>query len=98
MEHLNKIELIGTVGKHDVKEFSSGINLHEFTLGVSNIYSGAGGSVSQVSWFHCSYWGDTDKIVKGQDLHISGRMVGNTYASSDGGTRTYYEVKVQQIW
>lgn len=96
MEHLNRIELVGRVGM--VNEAVVGnATIKRFSVAVDSVYRGGAGAVVNTTWFSCSYWGDR-KIEKGQDIHLEGRMVGNTYTDIEGNSRQYLEVKVNKIW
>ena len=97
MQHLNKIELIGRVGLVTTQQVGDSF-VHRFSIGVDEVFRGPGGSVVKTNWFNCTYWGSCDKIEKGKDIHIEGRIVGNSYSDSEGRSHTYYEVKVQKIW
>lgn len=96
MAHLSKIELIGRVGM--VNETIVGNErCLRFSVAVDTIYRGVGGSSVSTTWFSCTYWGNCD-VEKGQEIHLEGRMVGNTYTDIEGNSRQYLEVKVQKIW
>lgn len=93
MNHLSKIELIGRVGA--VRESLVGNErLVRFSVGVDTMFSGAAASTT---WFSCSYWGNCT-IEKGQEIHLEGRMVGQSYIDQEGNSRQFYEVKVNRIW
>ena len=93
MEHLSKIELIGRVGT--VREFIVGNErLLRFSVGVNTMFEGAGASTT---WFSCAYWGNCT-IEKGQEIHLEGRMAGQSYTDQEGRDRQYLEVKVNRIW
>ena len=96
MEHLSKIELIGRVGA--VKEQVVGNErLVRFSVAVETVYRGGAGSTVSATWFNCSYWGNCD-VNEGQEIHLDGRMVGQTYYDENGNSRQYLEVKVNRIW
>lgn len=96
MEHLSKIELIGRVGA--VREQVVGNErVVKFSVAVDTVYRGMGGSSVSTTWFNCSYWGNIE-IEKGKDIHLEGRMVGQSYTDMDGKPRQYFEVKVNRIW
>lgn len=96
MEHLSKIELIGRVGAVNETIVCNERNLR-FSVGVDAVYRGGAGSTVQTTWFNCSYWGNCT-IEKGQDIHLEGRMAGQSYTDQDGNSRQFYEVKVNRIW
>ena len=96
MNHLCKIELIGRVGTVS-EQIVGNERLVRFSLAVDTVYRGMGGSSVSATWFNCSYWGNCE-IEKGKDIHIEGRMVGQTYTNPEGESRQYYEVKVNRIY
>lgn len=97
MVHLNKIELIGRVGKAEVLDVN-GQKHNRFTILVEELFKGMYDRVVSTQWFNCSYWGDTDKIVPGQDIHVEGRMALHKYEGADGSVHSYTEVKVNKIY
>ena len=96
MEHLAKIELIGRVGVVNEHIVGNERNVR-FSVAVDTVYRGGAGATVHTTWFSCSYWGNCD-VVKGQDIHLEGRMVGNSYTDIEGKERQYLEVKVGRIW
>lgn len=96
MEHLSKIELIGRVGMVNETIVGNERNVR-FSVAVDTVYRGGAGATVSTTWFNCSYWGNI-VIKKGQDIHLEGRMVGQSYTDHDGNTRQFFEVKVQKIW
>lgn len=97
MEHLAKIELIGRVA-NVTESIVSGLKHYRFGLGVDTVFDGPGGGMTKTSWFNCTYWGSSEKICTGGEVHLEGRMTSETYNDLNGSPRTYYEVKVQKIW
>lgn len=97
MVHLNKIELIGRVGSVNTQLICDSF-VHRFSIGVDEVFRGPAGAALKTNWFNCTYWGECEKIEKGNDIHIEGRIVANSYPDSEGRSHTYYEVKVQKIW
>lgn len=96
MEHLARIELIGSVGA--VREQIVGNErCVRFSVAVDTVYRGLGGSSVSTTWFNCTYWGNC-AIERGQEIHLEGRMVGQTYTTPEGESRQYFEVKVNRIW
>lgn len=90
MEHLSKIELIGRVGAVNEQKVGNE-RLVRFSVAVETV------STVQTTWFNCTYWGNCS-IEKGQEIHLEGRMVGQSYTDLNGNSRQFYEVKVQRIW
>lgn len=96
MTHLAKIELIGRVGV--VNEHIVGNErIVRFNIAVDTVYRGGAGATVHTTWFSCSYCGNME-IVRGLDIHLEGRMVGNSYIDNEGKERQYMEVKVTKIW
>lgn len=96
MEHLSKIELIGRVGAVHEATYGNERNVR-FSVAVDTAYRGGAGATVSTTWFSCTYWGNIE-VVKGQDIHLEGRMVGHEYMDQDGNPRQSLEVKVQRIW
>lgn len=96
MKHLSKIELIGRVGAVN-EQIVSNERLVRFSVAVDTVYRGGAGSTVQTTWFNCSYWGNCT-IEKGQEIHLEGRMAGQSYTDQEGRDRQYLEVKVNRIW
>lgn len=96
MEHLSKIELIGCVGAVKVTVVGDSRNVR-FTVAVDTVFKGGSGSTVETSWFNCTYWGDK-VIEKGQEIHVEGRMVSQSFTDSEGRSNAFYEVKVNKIW
>lgn len=96
MEHLSKIELIGCVGA--VREQTIGNErVVRFSVAVNTVYRGGAGATVSTTWFNCTYWGNCT-IERGQEIHLEGRMVGQTYTTPEGESRQFFEVKVKRIW
>ena len=96
MEHLSKIELIGSVGT--VREQTIGNErVVKFSVAVNTVYRGGAGATVSTTWFNCTYWGNCT-IEKGQEIHLDGTMRGQTYTTPEGESRQYFEVKVNRIW
>lgn len=96
MEHLSKIELIGRVGSVS-EQIVGAERLVRFSVAVDTVYRGGPGSMVKTTWFNCTYWGNCD-IERGTDIHLDGRIVGETYYDENGNGRQYFEVKVNRIW
>lgn len=97
MEHLSKIELIGRIGVVNV-DTVAGQRHYRFSVGVDQVFRGGAGSTVKTSWFQCSYWGEGDKLQKGNEVHLEGRITSDSYTDLEGRSRIYYEVKVNKIW
>ena len=99
MAHLNKIMLIGNVGRCETRTFESG-KLTTATLCVSERYTRRDGTVAEESsWFDLVINGKLAEIAekyvtKGTQLYVEGRMRQRSYTAKDGENRKVWEVVV----
>ena len=104
METINKIELKGTVGTVS-KSNISGHGFANFTLKTKRVVkpNDGGEPYVEVEWHSCEAWDDkyTDndltKVVKGEPLHIIGRLRYQSYVDKDGLNKLIPIVLVKQI-
>lgn len=96
MNHLCKIELVGRVGTVN-EQIVSNERLVRFSVAVDTVYRGGAGSTVQTTWFNCTYWGNIE-VLKGEEVHLEGRMLGHDYIDKDGRARQFYDVKVNRIY
>ncbi|KAK9057353.1 hypothetical protein SSX86_022188 [Deinandra increscens subsp. villosa] len=92
----NSVQLIGAVGTPvEFKQLSSGKVLAWCRLAVKK-------SATDTTWISLTFWDEmahiaSQHVVKGQQIHVSGRLVSDTVDSDDGKQQTYYKVVVQQL-
>lgn len=104
METINKIELKGTVGAVHRTDIS-GHGYASFSLKTERVVkpSDGGEAYVETEWHSCEAWDDKDKdndltkVVKGEPLHIIGRLRYQSYVNSDGLDRAMPIVWVKQI-
>lgn len=102
MMNLNKVMLIGNVGRIEVKQFNDG-KLVNASLAVSEKYTSRDGSrVENTTWFEIVINGKLADIAeqyigKGDRLYVEGRMRQRKYLASDGTERTAWEVVARDI-
>lgn len=102
MVSLNKIMLIGNVGRIETKTFQDG-KVVNATLAVTERYKKRDGSqVENTVWFNLVINGGTadaaEKYVgKGSPIFVEGRLRTRTYTSRDGEERKIQEVLVQSL-
>ncbi|MPM08078.1 Single-stranded DNA-binding protein [bioreactor metagenome] len=101
---MNKVELIGRVGKDpDLKETKTGKKMLFFTLATNESYMNASGdSVQNTVWHRIVLWSDVvatcqDFVKKGSCLYISGKLNSRNWVDKDGQKRTLTEVIGQKV-
>lgn len=95
MANLNKVMLIGNVGKDaELKYMASGAAQATFSVAVnSNRKNKAGEWESETEWFSVVLWGDTAErlaqhISKGKAIYVEGRLQTRSW-DDDKGTKHY---------
>ncbi|KAH6797936.1 hypothetical protein C2S52_022490 [Perilla frutescens var. hirtella] len=95
-ELCNSVQLIGVVGAPvQIKHLASGKVVAWSRLAVKK-------SQTDTIWINLTFWDElahiaSQHIEKGQQIHVSGRLVSDTVESDDGKQQTYYKVVVQQL-
>ncbi|MCF0174548.1 MAG: single-stranded DNA-binding protein [Bacteroidales bacterium] len=101
MEHINKIELKGTIGNIRVSEVGESL-VSNFSL-VTNIMLPSKNTQVETTWHNIVAWGGSipaetiTKLAKGQTAFVSGRIRSRAYTTSSGEERTIYEVLARSI-
>lgn len=102
MEHINRIELLGRVGTVRANEHN-GSKVANFTMITDFLYKSRDGqAVDESMWHNIVAWSgkdipDLDRIVKGADVHVIGRLRINRYTSAEGVEKQYYEVMASKV-
>lgn len=98
MPGLNKVQLIGNLGKDPETRFtSSGKKVCAFSVAVGHRWkTGAGESKESTDWFNVEAWGKLGEICqqylgKGRLVYIEGRMQTDRY-EHEGETRYFTKV------
>lgn len=92
----NSVNLIGLVGVPvQIKQLSSGKVLAWTRLAVKK-------SASETTWVNLSFWDELAHIafqyvVKGQQVHVAGRLVSDTVEGDAEKQQVYYKVVVQKL-
>lgn len=95
-ELCNSVQLIGVVGAPvQIKHLASGKVVAWSRLAVKK-------SQTDTVWINLTFWDDlahiaSQHVEKGQQIHVSGRLISDTVESDDGKQQTYYKVVVQQL-
>ncbi|TAE67739.1 MAG: single-stranded DNA-binding protein [Bacteroidetes bacterium] len=103
MAGLNKISLIGHLGRDpEMREFS-GNKVCSFSLAVTEKYTDREGKlVEKTEWFSVSFWSNLADIPmrylkKGNQVYIEGKLSSREYLDREGKTRFALEVRGQNI-
>lgn len=104
MASLNRISLIGNVGRDpEVKDYQ-GNKVASFSLAVNEkVLRGEGYQAEEkVLWFRVTFWGNTADIVekfvkKGSQVYIDGKLSTSEYIDREGKSRTSLEVRGQTL-
>ena len=100
---MNKITLIGRVGRVDVKTFTNGNKIVEASLATSFRYKDRDGNRQELTdWHNLVFNGVQADIVeryvtKGDMLAVQGRMTYREYTDANGVKKTIAEVRVDEL-
>lgn len=109
---LNKVQLIGNVGKDpEVRSTSNGGRVADFSLATSRTWNdaGSGGRQEKTEWHRCVAWnarggsgqGLADIIEryvrKGDKLYVEGSIEYRTWQDQQGQTRYTTEIRVREL-
>ncbi|KAI5395057.1 protein OSB1, mitochondrial [Lathyrus oleraceus] len=95
-ELCNSVNLIGFVANPvEIKHLPSGKSVAWTRLSVKK-------NATQTSWIHLTFWDElahvaSQHLLKGHQIHVSGRLVTDTVDSAEGKQQTYYKVVAQQV-
>ena len=99
MATLNKIQLIGHLGKDPEARYSEGgTAVAKVSLAVSRPYP----AQDETDWFNVVALGKKAEFLneygrKGRRVYVEGVMQNNRYTTESGETRDWWEVKVADI-
>ena len=104
MAYLNKIQLIGNVGKApEVRTFDGGNKVANFTLATTKRYTDRNGQlVDATTWHNIQVNGKiadvAEKYVqKGDPIYVEGELTARTYVDRNNAERVIYEVRASQL-
>ena len=100
-EQLNKVELLGTVGSIGVTKVGYG-RIARFSVATNYCYKSKDGiPVIETTWHTCVVSEgskvDLDKIQKGSQVRLSGRLRAQRYIDQNGHERQSFEVVVSEL-
>ena len=104
MAYLNRIMLIGNVGKApEVSTFDGGNKVANFTLATTKRYTDRNGQlVDATTWHNIQVNGKiadvAEKYVqKGDPIYVEGELTARTYVDRNNVERVIYEVRASQL-
>lgn len=101
MEHINRIELKGTVGNLRISEIGDS-TVANFSL-VTNIVLPSKNNPMETTWHNIVAWSGgiptetLNALSKGQSVSVVGRMRTRSYTTVEGEDRTSYEVIARNL-
>ena len=101
MEFLNRIELVGVVGRIHKQTFSDRMVANFSVVTEYSFKDKNGASVVETTWHNIVAWqnGDMplDLIERGTQVCVQGRLRCRRYTSDNGETRTSFEVIAKDV-
>lgn len=104
MAYLNKIMLIGNVGRApEVRTFDGGNKVANFTIATTKRYTNSNGqAVDATTWHNIQVNGRiadvAEKYVqKGDPVYVEGELTSRTYVDRNKIERVIYEVRASQL-
>ncbi len=103
MKRLNKVQLIGNLGKDPEIRFTpEGKQVATFSMAVNRTFKNKEGeSIDDTQWFNIEAWTGLAKVVedhlkKGDRIYIEGRLKTESY-EKEGETKYFTKVVVQEM-
>ena len=104
MAYLNRIMLIGNVGKNpEVRTFDGGNKVANFTIATTKRYTNSNRqAVDATTWHNVQVNGKIVEVVekyvqKGDPIYVEGELTARTYVDRNNVERVIYEVRASQI-
>src|SRR5574341_513642 len=104
MPALNKVQLIGNLGKDPETRFTpTGRKVCHFSVAVNRTWRTSEGAEKEATdWFNVEAWGRLGEIcqqylAKGRLVYIEGRLRTDRYTDEKGETRYYTQVVARQM-
>jgi single-strand DNA-binding protein len=101
---LNKIMLIGNLGRDAETRFttSNNISITGFSLATTYSYKGKDGNwVNETTWHNITVFNLSDfmkeQLKKGKKVYVEGRLTKKEYTDKDGNKRTSTDVIAERI-
>lgn len=99
----NRVQLIGNLGAAPkIKELKEGGKMARFSVATNSVEKRNGKFEKTVNWYNVTAWGKTAEIVeqklsKGSEVIIEGKLVSNSYTDLNGNVRKFYEVLAESL-
>lgn len=104
MAHLNKVMLIGNLGKDpELHTLQSGTSLCRFSLATSRKYRDRDNNQqTETEWHNVVCWGKNAEVAhkylyKGSPVYVEGRLGTRTYDDRDGNQRKATEITCETV-
>ena len=104
MAYLNRIMLIGNVGKNpEVRTFDGGNKVANFTLATTKRYTDRNGQlVDATTWHNIQVNGKIAEVAekyvqKGDPIYVEGELTSRSYVDRNNVERVIYEVRASQL-
>jgi single-strand DNA-binding protein len=104
MRSLNKVQLIGRLGKTpEVRYTANGSAVANFSLATNETWTGKDGQKNErTEWHNIVAWGKLGEIcgeylTKGKQVYIEGRITTRSWDDRDGNKRYTTEVKADNM-
>jgi single-strand DNA-binding protein len=103
MKGLNKVQLIGNLGKDpEIRFVPDGKQITKFSMAVNRSYKNkTGESIDDTQWFNIEAWSGLAKVIsehltQGDRVYIEGRLKTEKY-DKNGETKYFTKVVAQQM-
>ena len=103
MASFNQVQLLGNIGRIDIKTFTGGSRIAECSLATSERYKDRNGDwQDETQWHKLIIGGKLADIAeryvhKGDPLFVQGVLKYRTYTDRDGNERTVTEIRVTTL-
>ena len=102
MSYINKVEILGVVGKVHITKVAD-TETAQISVLTEEVYTSKDGcAVVNCTWFSVRAWKgpgivDLQKIEKGSRVHVCGRLRCQRYIDAEGKERQSWEVVAQEL-
>lgn len=103
MKGLNKVQLIGNLGKDpEIRYTPEGKQLAKFSMAINRSYKNKEGeTIDDTQWFNIEAWTGLAKIIeeylkKGDRVYIEGRLKTESY-DKDGETKYFTKIVAREL-
>ncbi len=103
MKGLNKVLLIGHVGRDPVLKYTpNGTAVANFSVATNEVYGSGDDRKTKTEWHTIVAWGKLAETVnnlvkKGQLIYIEGKISSREWNDNSGNKRTFYEIVMRDF-